>query len=166
MLADISNCESDRIVFNKTVKSISFGIEIKYKEDTSLVNPTFIVRASDIEDTANYIYVYGDEDEVTDPTIVNRFYFINEMQFSGQKVYLHCSIDPLMSFHDDILPLKGIVERNAQRYNLYLNDDKLKCFNMSRFETIPFPHGFYDDDVQRTKTFTYILAVNGGSDGN
>ena len=42
MLADFYNCESDRIVLEKELSSISAGASIVYKEDTNLVKPTFI----------------------------------------------------------------------------------------------------------------------------
>ena len=154
--------KADRIVFNKTKYLTKKGSSqnIKYKEDTDLIRPQFIVSVSDIKDKdINYVYVGKDPDNSSDTTTVNRYYYVNEITFSQQYVILSCEVDVLMSFKDDIADLEGIVERNALLYNMYLTDTKLKCFNLQRVQTFPWAASFLSDGA---KTACYILTMSGG----
>ena len=156
MTADFYYTANQRLEFNKEVEVIYSAQTISYKDDVDLVNPTFMYRADKWNQDVNYIYV-------SDP--VNRFYFVEDVTFSKQYIYIKCSVDVLASFYPSIINLTGIVERcsTKKRYNLYLQDDRRKCFNMNRFCTIPWgadnPRGFR---VNGSKTYSYILTLSGG----
>lgn len=154
MRADFYNTANDRLDFNKRVVVVDSNVTIQYKDDTDLLHPVFKCRADKWNDTVNYI-------EVAD---LERFYFVDDVTFSQMYVYIKCTEDVLASHHNDILRLTGIVERvsTKARWNLYLQDDKLKTFNMTRFCTIPWSGSFR---VNGSKTYSYILTLSGGGSG-
>lgn len=164
-------CSADKIIFDKTNYNTQKGssLNVKYKENTDLLRPIILVKPSDIMDKdINYIRVMHDESDVTDTTTVDRYYFVNEITFSQQYVILHCEVDVLMTFKDEIAKLSGIVERNAFLWNMYLTDTKLKCFNLQRIQTFPWTDasgnakGFFDGSGN--KTASYVLTMSGGGD--
>lgn len=157
MVANFYFTPNDRLEFNKEFSIVYSNKTIVYKEDTTLEEPTFILRADKWDDDINYIYVGSP---------IDRFYFVDDVTFSKQYIEIKCSEDYLQSHKLDILQLDGIVERvsTKARWNLYLQDDKLKTFNMTRFCTIPWTGSFR---VNGSKTFSYILTLSGGgSNGN
>lgn len=157
MIANFMYTPNSRIDFNKEVTYIGSSVTIKYKEDTDLVEPTFICESDKFNDSVNYIYVGAP---------VDRVYFVDDVTYSQKHVEIKCTEDVIASHKSEILKLTGIVERvsTKARWNLYLQDDKLKTFNMTRFCTIPWPAGFR---ANGSKTYSYILTLSGGgSNGN
>lgn len=157
MVASFYFTPNDRLEFNKTTVVVYTNKTIEYKEDTTLESPTFKFRADKWDDDINYIYVGSP---------IDRFYFVDDVTFSKQYIEIKCSEDYLASHKTEILQLDGIVERvsTKARWNLYLQDDKVKTFNMTRFCTIPWPAGFR---ANGSKTYSYILTLSGGgSNGN
>ena len=152
MVASFYYTPNDRLEFNKEFSIVYTNKTIVYKEDTTLESPTFILRADKWDDDINYIYVGSP---------IDRFYFVDGVTFSKQYIEIKCSEDYLQSHKREILELDGIVERvsSKARWNLYLQDDKVKTFNMTRFCTIPWPGSFR---VNGSKTYSYILTLSGG----
>ena len=82
---------------------------------------------------------------------------------------MKCSEDYLASHRTEILKLSGILERSGsdKRYNLYLNDDKTKVFNMTRTCTLPWLDSggnLKSFRVNGSKTYSYILTLSGSGD--
>lgn len=152
MIASFYFTPNDRLEFNKELSVVYKNKTVVYKEDTTLEAPTFILRADKWDDDINYIYVGSP---------IDRFYFVDDVTFSKQYIEIKCSEDYLQSHKQEILELDGIVERvsTKARWNLYLQDDKVKTFNMTRFCTIPWPGSFRKNG---SKTFSYILTLSGG----
>ena len=53
----------------------------------------------------------------------------------------------------------AITKRSADKFNLYINDDKMNLRAETRTLTFPFPSGFL---VDGEKVANFILTVNGG----
>lgn len=159
MRADFYFTPNERLEFNKQLVANNDLVDqrIDFKDNTDLINPTFIYRADKWDDTVNYIYVKSP---------LNRYYFVENVTFSQMYIEINCSIDVLSSHYNEILKLTGIVERNAHLYNMYLTDTKLKTFNLTRIQTFPWldgggnPKGFFDGDGN--KTASYVLTMSGG----
>ena len=131
-------------------------VNIYYKEDTDLVHPvfTFLPRTR-MSNNINYIHVDD----------VDRWYYVNEITYSQKMLELHCTVDVLTSFADEIKEQYAIVIRQEQNYNLYLTDDKLRTDAQGRVLTYPFSSGFATAySGGEVKNCSYIFAINGGGD--
>ena len=115
------------------------------KDGTSIIDPSIIVEASlsDIKQ-ANYATIRE----------FGRSYFINDIvSFREGLVQLNCHVDVLSSFADQIRANKGIIFRQEDEWNLYLNDGVLEVYQNPYVVTKEFPSGF---DGQ-----SYVLALAG-----
>ena len=150
MKADFYYNYSDKNYVYKLLDIIASNIDIYYKENTELINPTFMLDNAHVEDV-NYIYV-------KEP--VNRYYFVNDITYSQGRSYMKCSVDVLSTYFPAIKDKKCISKRSANHYNLYINDDKLNLRAETRTLTFPFQNGFKRSNNK--KGFDFILTVNGG----
>lgn len=143
--------KSDRIVLNKNI-SEKDSVTVRYKGDTDLINPIFIVNADKIDDKINYIYIGGD---------IKRYYFIDSVVFSQGHIELKCSIDVLMSHKSEIVDQECIIIRNEKIWNMYLSDDRMELYHKPRYLTFPFEHGF-TEYYDGTKYGSMVMTINGG----
>lgn len=143
--------KSDRIVLNKNI-SEKDSATVRYKGDTDLINPVFILNSDKIDDKINYIYIAGD---------VKRYYFIDSVIFSQGHIELKCSIDVLMSHKSEIVDQECIIIRNEKIWNMYLSDDRMELYHKPRYLTFPFEHGF-TEYYDGTKYGSMVLTINGG----
>lgn len=128
--------KSDKRYVDKELEAITYEgsdhIDVEFKEDTSLEDPTFILRTQSKVLTANYIYVPD----------MNRYYYINDYTVSHQRIYINCHVDVLMSFKKEFKKENVIVARNEKLYDLYLDDNKYKVQDRTCVRTVRFPSGF------------------------
>lgn len=143
--------KSDRIVLNKDISEKN-SVTVRYKGDTDLINPIFIVNADKIDDKINYIYIGGD---------IKRYYFIDSVIFSQGHIELKCSIDVLMSHKSEIENQECIIIRNEKIWNMYLSDDRMELYHKPRYLTFPFEHGF-TEYYDGTKYGSMVMTINGG----
>ena len=68
----------------------------------------------------------------------NRYYYINNITASQQRLIVECSVDVLMSWRNEIDNMDVIVERSENVYNLYLPDEKFKLYNYPLIQTRKF----------------------------
>ena len=95
--------------------------------------------------TANYLSI---------PSF-SRFYFITDMvSISSSLVEIHAHVDVLSSFATSIRACKGIISKQENLWNLYLNDGSLRVYQNSEVITRTFPNGF-------PNTGEIVLAVAG-----
>lgn len=131
------------------------NVTFHFKDESEIINPTVII-SREIPDVENCNYLYVEE--------LERYYYINEITLEHQRYILQCHVDVLMSFYDKILEQRAIIERNGSLGNLYLEDEKIKCFSMTRFQTFPWldssgnPKGFR---VGGSKVKNFILTISG-----
>lgn len=128
--------KSDKRYVDKQLEAITYEgsdhIDVEFKEDTSLEDPTFILRTQSKVLTANYIYVPD----------MNRYYYINDYTVSHQRIYINCHVDVLMSFKKEFKKENVIVARNEKLFDLYLDDNKYKVQDRTCVRTVRFPSGF------------------------
>ena len=145
--------KSDKRYMNKTLQSITYEggsdhIDVEFKEDTSITDPTFILRTQSKVLEGNYIYVPN----------LNRYYYINDYVVSHQRIYINCHVDVLISFKNDIKQQNVIVSRQENSYNLYQVDPKMVIYNTPVYRVLKFPGGF-------DSTGHFVLCVAGASTG-
>ena len=128
MRAILYSNASDKVVVSKSLTQLK-EIQIELKDDTSLVNPTFIFSVSSKYPEANYIFVPD----------LGRYYYINDITFSQNRGYINCHVDVLMSFWNKFKNNTCVISRNEKTWNLYQNDEKMKVYQYTATRTIPFP---------------------------
>jgi hypothetical protein len=146
------NNTTDKRYINKTLETLSLEghdnpVTIKMLEDSSIVNPVFKLRDVDLYATANYCYV----------DTLHRYYYIDDVTLSQGYAYLHCTVDVLMSYRQQLHDISVLVDRNQWDYNLYQVDDRLNLYNFTSQKRVEFPSGF-DSDKQE-----FILCVIGNT---
>lgn len=114
------------------------------KEETSIVDPVILVEGTMANFVgANYIYI---------PEF-RRYYYIHDIiSVRMNLIELHCHCDVLMSFSDAILAQTGIVARQENNWNLYLDDGSFKTYSNPMILTKAFPSGF------TTQSFALVVA--------
>lgn len=138
--------KSDRIVMTKSLTLIK-TLTGTLREETSIINPVIIIEASKA-DIANLNYIKISE--------FKRSYFINEIKSLRQNVWeLQCHVDVLSSFASEIKANEAIIKRQETNWNLYLNDDSIRCYQDPHVVTRSFPVGFNPNSM------SYVLLVAG-----
>lgn len=137
---------------NKLEKRIlqQYSLSGNLRSECSITDPVILIQA-DAETFAgiNYMYIPAFE----------RYYFINDVRsVRNGFVEINAHVDVLMSFANAIKNCDGIVKRQANKWNLYLNDGSLKCYQNPLILTKAFPSGF--------TTQEFVLAVAGDATGN
>ena len=89
------------------------------KDDTNLMSPTFILKTSEVVYNSNYVYC----------SFTHRYYYINNIDaLSGGRLAIHCSIDVLYTYKDEILNSSAWIERSdtttdmSDDYDMLHND--------------------------------------------
>ena len=133
--------KSDRRYRDKVIEAVTYDgsdhIDVELKEDTSIEDPTFILRTQTKVLTANYFYVPD----------LNRYYYIEDQTLSHQRIYAECHVDVMMSFKKEYNQQNVIVARNEKLYNMYLDDHKYKVQNRTAVRTVVFPSGFTGHNI-------------------
>jgi len=134
MIAKLYFNQSDKRYINKTIKEISGlnNLTVEMLDDTTIINPslkmTFVPEIYD----ANYLYLQD----------LQRYYYINDITMSRGYVILHCHVDVLMSFKNQIYEQKCLIKRNERLWNLYQNDDQFKLYQAPSVRVVEFDEGF------------------------
>lgn len=87
------------------------------RNNVSVVRPDITLECGDtVYSDANYAYIND----------FGKFYFIEDRQvLQNGLVRFLLKEDVLMNYSSDIADCKGIVERQKDNYDMYLNDDKI-----------------------------------------
>lgn len=135
---------SEKNKVGKTLTSAS-GHVGTLREGCEVVNPSIIIEGNNLSDF-NYMYI---------PEF-HRYYFITGITSVKKGLWQidgHC--DVLESYKTQIKAQKAVVERQQEKYNLYLNDPEWKVYTNKQVLTRTFPNGFSDSG-------NYYLTVVGG----
>lgn len=115
------------------------------KDTTSIVDPVILIEM-DLADAVkvNYLTI----------TTFGRSYFVTNVKSVRQGlVEFTCHVDVLTSFADAIKKNSAIIQRQENKWNLYLNDGTFKIYQNPNVLTKAFPSGF--------TTQEFVLAVAG-----
>ena len=136
---ELYRCPSDERMVSKTLNDKFTFNHITFKNDTSIMNPVFIVGAikdnTEPMDTVgwwrkfNYCYCPN----------LERYYFITDITFTRQGlVELNCSVDPLMSFKEDILASTQLITRQENKIQKYIPDQSLPIHSQVKTQITQF----------------------------
>lgn len=133
MTIDIKYSQSEPNRLSKQVKHVA-RLEGTLKENSTIINPSILVEGNltDVSN-ANYLTIYE----------FRRDYFITDMESVRNGLYIiHAHVDVLSTFASDIKGNTAIVQRQANDFNLYLDDGAFKIYQNPIVETFTFPQGF------------------------
>lgn len=155
------NNKSDNNVVDKDLTEIATVIGT-LKEECSIVNPEIFIALTQDSNTIvadgsnpNYSNVLKKVNYFYVPPFERYYYKTDVVNVRSGLWLLKGKSDPLSSFPNDIRNSKGIVMRQENRWNLYIDDGSFKIYNNPIIVTKAFP-----SPVSTTQS--YILAVAGG----
>lgn len=115
------------------------------RESCSIIDPVIRIEGT-LPPTANYLYIPD----------FKRYYFINDIISIRNSLYeIHAHCDVLCSAGENLNNCEGVVRRQENNWNLYLDDGVFKAYSNPNVVQKAFPSGF------STSNLTYILAVAG-----
>lgn len=117
------------------------------KDNCTVTDPVIEITYNSSYLTANYIHIPA----------FGRYYFINKITVSQQRVLIEAHVDVLTTYYDQIKNDTAIVSRveNEGDANFYLSDKAFKALAYKVCATRVFPKSF-------TKDLNFILTVAGG----
>lgn len=115
----------------------------------SILDPILTIEGPEEISKANYLYIDSFE----------RYYFVNNVGVSVNGLYtFDCHVDVLMSWRNNILSCKGIIARQENIYNLYIDDDKF-IINANRMVVSKeFPY----EPPKGNEGKSFVLSIAGG----
>lgn len=136
-----TNSENEKV--NKTLTD-EIVLDGSMKEQSSILDFTMLVEADNL---SQYNYAYIED--------FGRYYYITDVAVVRTKLWrLNMKVDVLMTYKNQFLPLRAIVSRQQNQYNLYLRDDNMKAYNNPTIVTKTFPNGF-------TNQLTTLITIAG-----
>lgn len=132
---------------NKVTKDLTDLLTLtgELKQECSILDPIILI-ACDLADVTgcNYMSIPA----------FGRMYFVNNIRsIRNGLVEFSAHVDVLSTYADAIKANSAIIRRQANRWNLYLNDGSFRVYQNPDIITLPFPSGF--------TTQEFVLAVAG-----
>lgn len=144
--------KSDNNVVSKDLTQIAAKTNVKLKDQTTIINPAFVLSGLELPEIAECNYIYAPD--------LKRYYYINNISLGLGKMYIiDCHCDVLMSFKEQFLRKSAIIERQENKYNLYLNDNMYKVYNKDRVQLKKFTG---QNDLSKNG-FVLLGIVGGGN---
>lgn len=114
------------------------------REESSVIAPVITIeRSSPVG--FNYVYIPD----------FGRYYYVQEVDVVRTGlIRLHLKSDPLMSFGTQIRANSGIIRKNANQFNVMINDNSIRTYQNDIYSYYQFANGFGD-------AFTNVLLVAG-----
>ena len=146
MIIQIQQTTSEK---NKIGKSIStlYTASGALREGTSIINPVIKISGANVPTLRNANYMYIPD--------FNRYYFITDIKsVRNGLIEISGHVDVLQTYAGQIRNNTAIIKRNANSWNLYIEDGLFKTYANPHIFTKEFPSGFKDP--------SYVLFVAGG----
>ena len=149
--------KSDNRKLNKEITSYG-KIQVTLKEECTLINPKFIIKASQWKNIpiygVNYCYVSS----------FNRFYFINNIKYeSGNSIEINCSVDVLMSYKNEINNLICLIDRQENIVNKELTDELIKLNSNRKYNMHKSTKKVFSKGTISGASYCIAITVNGGA---
>ena len=136
----------DTKTLDKSFTTVAEGITAVLKQDTSSINPHFILLYDSGYLSANYIYCSN----------TDRYYFINDYQMlAGNRIDLDCTVDVLTTVRNSLNALNCNIIRQEKTGLSTLPDSNIMVRNFNAVYHYPFPESF---DVS---SGSYVLEMIG-----
>ena len=146
------NNKSDKRQLDKNITEIK-TLSATAKGDINIISPTLIIQNTDMTNI-NYCYIIE----------LKRYYFLtNYTYITGQRIELHCNVDVLMSYSDDIKKLKVNVLRYEKIQPSYITDSRIPLFSSTKQRVIEFPDNIFNLANPSADDKNFLLNIVGGS---
>lgn len=140
---------------NKLLKGYNEHLSLTgyLKEGSSLTDPVILIENNGIDIDQNTTLATCNYARIDS---FGRWYFITDIINNTQHLWeVHMHVDVLMSYYNQIINSPCVIAKNANFFNLYLNDANYKCYQDDIILKKEFPAGF-DDNTPR-----FIMAIIG-----
>ena len=144
MTIDIRYTSSEANRVNKQILTLT-RLEGTLRNNSNTIDPEILIQGN-IEDiaAANYLTIYS----------FKRHYFIRKIESIRDNAYvIYAHVDVLTTFATAIKGNSAIIHRQANSFNLYLDDGVMKIYQNPIIQTYSFPNGFSD--------LMYVMPVVG-----
>ena len=144
MIIDIQYTSSEANRVDKQILGLR-RLEGTLRNNSNTIDPEILIEGN-IQDVAgaNYLTIYS----------FKRHYFIRSIESVRNELYLiRAHVDVLTTFATAIKGNAAIIHRQANNFNLYLDDGVMKVYQNPIVETYEFPQGF--------SGHMYVLTVAG-----
>ena len=144
MIIDIRYTASEPNRVDKEILTIT-RLEGSLRNESNTIDPEILIEGN-IKDvaSANYLTIYE----------FKRHYFIKRIESIRTGAYIiYAHVDVLTTYATAIKGNSAIIHRQANSFNLYLDDGVMKAYQNPIVTTHPFPQGF-DGHM-------YVLTVAG-----
>jgi len=140
------NCTAEDRVCNKaSYLTQIFSGDVTIKDQCDLIDPVIYLNASTSIINCNYMQAF------------DRYYFIREKTLIKGDLYaIHAHEDVLYTYNSQIRTQEGVIARQENKYNLYLDDEKYKVTGQVIERTLKF------SKTPLTKNLQYVLLTTGG----
>lgn len=162
MEIDLLNTSSDKRRILKDYDTLVTYITCHLKENTSVIDPIFILKVASVNDDVlrvfNYVYC----------PYLHRYYFVNDIKYcAGGILEIHCHVDVLMSYADKIRTHGAFVERAEKKLfqNAKNGVDKNGIFFDTEYPIRTDSYIWTNDKLEFgsvANSQSYYLTVNGG----
>lgn len=135
MILKLYKTKDDSSVVSKTLTDEKIFNNVTIHNEAEILAPVLTVTTNTNLSSYNYAYIerYG------------RFYFVSVTAGTNGMWKIHCKVDVLMSYKNDIKQLTGTVDRQEKDFNGYLPDSGYKAKAYKQIVTKTFPNGMNDD---------------------
>lgn len=133
MTIDIRYNSSEANRVNKQLLTLT-RLEGTLRNNSNTTDPEILIEGN-IEDIAgaNYLTIYS----------FKRHYFITNIESIRNGLYLiRAHVDVLTTYAEAIKGNKAIIHRQANSFNMYLDDGSFKIYQNPMVDTYSFPNGF------------------------
>ena len=137
---------SDTNVVNKNIE-LKISLSGTLRDECSITDPTILIEYNGVFD---FTYMMIPE--------FSRYYYITSIVAVRSGLWAVTGhVDVLMSFKEYFYNCYGIVSRQENLYNLYLDDDRLKVTSKRNYVTKTF------QTPALTSTYNVVLILAGGA---
>ena len=146
MIIHIQQTTSEKNRIGKSISTL-YTAHGALREETSIINPVIRISGANVPSLKNANYMYIPD--------FNRYYFITDIKsIRNGLIEISGHVDVLQTYAGQIRNNTAIIKRNANSWNLYIEDGLFKTYANPHIFTKLFPSGF--------KNPSFVLSVAGG----
>ena len=112
------NCstEPNRLDKSNYLTSVASYENVAANIELGVEHPTILIQTSTDLSAVNYAYIAE----------FGRYYHVNALHVPVNDMWrIECTVDVLMTYKTEILALSGVIQRNTNNYDLYLEDPRI-----------------------------------------
>lgn len=134
--------DSDVNEVSKTLATLSTVTGV-LKNSTSILSPVIRIEGA-LPTTCNYMYI----------ETFGRYYFITDIKSITAGIFeVSAHVDVLQTYADSIKNCTGVVARQQENWNLYLDDGSFKTYQNDKVKALTFSGGFTSEQ--------FLIAIAG-----